>query len=128
MVRWGFRVIPIRVATILLALQRSGYDIDDAVTGLLEMLADSGTESGSAVRMAIGVLRDLWLSSMLPHKLLNVTEAFLEALVHDRGPAILGRTKPEVPVALRLAPQYEKVIAGAIDDFAQRRYRGEIIP
>lgn len=33
MVRWKCRVIPIRVATILVALQRSGYDIDEDVKG-----------------------------------------------------------------------------------------------
>ena len=48
-------------------------------------LADQETEVSSAVRVAVDVLRELWLSSVLLHKLLAVTDALLEALVRDRG-------------------------------------------
>lgn len=128
MIRWKCRGIPIRVATILLALQRSGYDIDEDVTGLLEVLADVETESGSAVRVAVGVLRDLWLAPVLPHKLLRITDALLEALVRDREPVVLQHMKRGIAVAMRLVPQYETAVSRAIDDFRQRRYRGEVIP
>src|SRR5439155_12231418 len=128
MVRWRFRGIPIRVATILLGLQRSGYEIDKDVGVLLDVLADSETESGSAVRVAVGVLRDLWLSSVVPHKLLRVTDALLEALARNRAPVILDHVNAGIAVAMRLVPQFEKAIRRAIDQFGQRRYRDEIVP
>lgn len=128
MIRWKCRGIPIRIATILLALQRSGHDIDDDVAALLEVLADAETEVASAVRVAVGVLRDLWLSSVLPHKLLVVTDALLEALVRGRGPAVLEQMKAAIAVAMRLIPQYERTVRRAIEDFSRRRYRGEIVP
>lgn len=65
---------------------------------------------------------------MLSHKLLRVTDALLEALVRDRGPAVLEHVKRGTAVAMRLVPQYEKIIRRAIDEFKQRRYRAEIIP
>jgi tetratricopeptide (TPR) repeat protein len=128
MIRWKCRGVPIRVATIVLALQRGGYDVDDDVAALLEVLADVETEAASAVRVAVGVLRDLWLSSVLPHKLLTVTDALLEALVRDRGPDVLEHVNAEAAAAMRLVPQYERTLRRAIEEFKRRRYRGEIIP
>ena len=65
---------------------------------------------------------------MLPHKLLTVTDALLEALVRDRGPAVLEHMKAGIAAAMRLVPQYERTLRRAIEEFAQRRYRDEIIP
>lgn len=127
MIRWRCRGVPVRVATIVLALQRSGYDVDEDVAALLEVLADVETEAASAARVAVGVLRDLWLSSVLPHKLLTVTEALLEALVRDRGPDVLKHVKAGLAAAMRLVPQYERTLRRAIEEFEKRRYRGEII-
>jgi hypothetical protein len=127
MIRWKCRGVPIRVATILLALHRSGYDVDADVAALLDVLADVETEVASAARVAVGVLRDLWLSSVLPHKLLTVTDALLEALVRDRGAVVLEHVKAGIAAAMRLVPQYERTVRRAVEEFRQRRYRGEII-
>jgi tetratricopeptide (TPR) repeat protein len=128
MIRWKCRGVPVRIATILLALQRSGHDVDEDVAAVLEVLSDVETEVSSAVRVAVGVLRDLWLSSVLPHKLLKVTDALLEALVKERGPAVLEHVKAGIAAAMRLVPQYERMLRRVIEEFGQRRYRGEIIP
>jgi hypothetical protein len=110
MIRWKCRGVPVRIATILLALQRSGYDVDEDVTAVREVLSDVETEVSSAVRVAVGVLRDLWLSSLLPHKLLKLTDTLLEALVKDRRPAVLEHVKAEITAAMRLVPQYGRTL------------------
>lgn len=66
---------------------------------------DVSSEVSSAVRVAAGVLRDLW-----------------------SGPAVLEHVKTEIAAAMRLVPQYERALRRVIEECSQRRYRGEIIP
>jgi hypothetical protein len=128
MVRWKCRGIPVRASTILRALQRSSLEIDDDVTAVLEVLADEEIESGSAVRVVVGVLRELWLGPVLPHRLRQITDAMLNALTRHRGPMVLEQLKSGIAAAMRLVPQYGRVLNKVIDDFGRHRYRGEIIP
>jgi hypothetical protein len=127
MVRWKFRGVPIRISTILLALKRSGYDIDDDLRELLGVLADSEIEVGSALRVALGVLRELWLSAVLIHRLHAVTDAILEALARNRGPRVLEQLKRGVDTSMRLTPQYAHTLNGFIDGFGKQRFSGSVI-
>ncbi len=128
MIQWGFRETPIRAETILVALRASGHDIDGSTRALLDVLVPVSIDVAAAVRVAAEVLREIWLSPMLLHKLHSVTDALLEALVRNRGPAILEQLKPVVASSLRLAPQYGRRLIEHINEFARRRYAGEIIP
>jgi hypothetical protein len=129
MVRWGYRVVPIRSATVLSALRGSGYEVDSDVKDLLAVLADSETDPGSAVRVAVVVLRELWLGPLLIHKLHAITDAILEALVRNRGLAALDQLKGGVDIATRLVPQYGQMLKTFIDGFGkqQRLGRGSVL-
>ena len=94
----------------------------------LGILADGQVEVGSALRVALGVLRELWLSPVLVHRLHAVTDAILEALVRNRGPIVLEQLKRDVYMAMRLVPQYARTLDGFIDAFGNQRFRGEVIP
>jgi hypothetical protein len=36
--------------------------------------------------------------------------------------------KAGIAAAMRLAPQYERALRHAVDEFKKRRYRGQIVP
>src|SRR5262249_33198139 len=90
--------------------------------------ADPEIESRSAVHVALGVLREIWLSAVLVHKLHIVTEAVLDSLAKQRGPGVLKELKGGVAVVMRLAPQYRRTLSECIYCFAKRRFRAESIP
>ncbi len=107
-----------RVVELRDALVEHGFEVDETVLPLVDVLSDPSTSVESAVGVAVGLLRELALSSLGKGILAATTTLLLERLCASRAAGdVVQLFVAELGPAFRLLPLAEAIVKDRLAGF-----------
>jgi hypothetical protein len=122
LIEWRHTYVPVDASLLYEPLAEQAFQIDGRVLRLIDVLADPSTTAESAVRVAVGVLRELALSSLGKGSLAAMTTLVLERLCANHSATeVVPLFVSELGPAFRLLPFDERIVKERLTSFLAAR-------